>query len=75
MRTRNSILLAALACVIGAALPGHAAGAGTVVRYGIPMADVPRTTGQQDRGAGAYQFTRYRPESRNSSRRSTGFRT
>ncbi len=28
-----------------------------VVRYGISMADVPLTTGQPDRGAGAYQFT------------------
>jgi peptide/nickel transport system substrate-binding protein len=27
------------------------------VRYGISMADVPLTTGQPDRGAGAYQFT------------------
>src|ERR687886_348369 len=27
------------------------------VRYGISMADVPQTTGQPDRGAGAYQFT------------------
>lgn len=29
----------------------------TVVRYGISMADIPLTTGQPDRGAGAYQFT------------------
>ena len=28
-----------------------------VLRYGISMADVPQTTGQPDRGAGAYQFT------------------
>ena len=27
------------------------------VRYGISMADIPLTTGQPDRGAGAYQFT------------------
>ena len=27
------------------------------MRYGISMADVPLTTGQPDRGAGAYQFT------------------
>ncbi len=59
MRTRNSILLAALACVIGAALPGPAARAETVVRYGISMADIPLTTGQPDRGAGAYQFSAY----------------
>src|SRR3954454_8809329 len=35
------------------------AGAESVVRYGISMADVPLTTGQPDRGAGAYQFTGY----------------
>ena len=29
----------------------------TVIRYGISMADIPLTTGQPDRGAGAYQFT------------------
>jgi peptide/nickel transport system substrate-binding protein len=28
-----------------------------VARYGISMADIPLTTGQPDRGAGAYQFT------------------
>ena len=28
-----------------------------VVRYGMALADVPLTTGQPDRGAGAYQFT------------------
>ena len=28
-----------------------------VIRYGISMADIPQTTGQPDRGAGAYQFT------------------
>ncbi|GAA0598003.1 ABC transporter substrate-binding protein [Craurococcus roseus] len=28
-----------------------------MVRYGISMADIPQTTGQPDRGAGAYQFT------------------
>ena len=31
----------------------------TVVRFGISMADVPLTTGQPDRGAGAYKFTGY----------------
>ena len=34
-----------------------AAHAETVARYGISMADIPLTTGQPDRGAGAYQFT------------------
>jgi peptide/nickel transport system substrate-binding protein len=28
-----------------------------VIRYGISMADIPQTTGQPDRAAGAYQFT------------------
>lgn len=35
----------------------QAALAETVARYGISMADIPLTTGQPDRGAGAYQFT------------------
>ncbi|MGS0756787.1 ABC transporter substrate-binding protein [Roseateles sp. GG27B] len=34
-----------------------AAQAESVIRYGISMADIPMTTGQPDRGAGAYQFT------------------
>jgi peptide/nickel transport system substrate-binding protein len=36
--------------------PAHAQGE-RVLRYGISMADIPQTTGQPDRGAGAYQFT------------------
>jgi len=59
MRVRNSILLAALAIAIGTGLPALPAQAETVVRYGISMADIPLTTGQPDRGAGAYQFTAY----------------
>src|SRR5258707_14156110 len=59
MRTRNSILLAALAVARGAGRPPLPAGAEQVVRYGISMADIPLTTGQPDRGAGAYQFTAY----------------
>src|SRR6202040_2090096 len=59
MRARNSILLAALAIAIGTGLPTLPAQAETVVRYGISMADIPLTTGQPDRGAGAYQFTAY----------------
>lgn len=35
----------------------HGVHAETVARYGISMADIPLTTGQPDRGAGAYQFT------------------
>ena len=51
MRVLTSLLLAA---VVGFAAP---AGAESVVRYGISMSDIPLTTGQPDRGAGAYQFT------------------
>jgi len=49
------MLLGALALVLSAV----SAQAETVVRYGISMADIPLTTGQPDRGAGAYQFTGY----------------
>jgi peptide/nickel transport system substrate-binding protein len=56
MRFPKSIVLAALAMAIGIAVPAKAE---TVVRYGISMADIPLTTGQPDRGAGAYQFTGY----------------
>src|SRR3981189_1776962 len=59
MRTRNSILLAAMAVAIGAGASPLPAQAETVVRYGISMADIPLTTGQPDRGAGAYQFSAY----------------
>src|SRR5271155_2975361 len=59
MRARNSILVAALALVISVSLAAVSARAETVVRYGISMADIPLTTGQPDRGAGAYQFTAY----------------
>src|SRR5664279_436249 len=59
MRARNSILLAALALAIGAGLPTPSAQAESVVRYALSMADIPLTTGQPDRGAGAYQFTAY----------------
>lgn len=38
---------------------GGQASAESVARYGISMADIPLTTGQPDRGAGAYQFTGY----------------
>ena len=54
MRAWKSILVAALASAVGAAVPAKAE---QVVRYGISMADIPLTTGQPDRGAGAYQFT------------------
>jgi peptide/nickel transport system substrate-binding protein len=55
MRIRISMLLAGLAVALSA-ISAHAE---SVVRYGISMADVPLTTGQPDRGAGAYQFTGY----------------
>src|ERR1700761_4299803 len=55
MRMRISMLLA----VAAVALTPLASRAETVVRYGISMADIPQTTGQPDRGAGAYQFTGY----------------
>ena len=61
MRTQNSMLLAAAAMALGLSLglPTISAQAETVVRYGISMADIPLTTGQPDRGAGAYQFSAY----------------
>src|SRR5664279_4818448 len=58
MRARNSILVA-IAIALGAGLSALPAQAETVVRYGISMADIPLTTGQPDRGSGAYQFTAY----------------
>ena len=56
--SRRSILAGASALALPAGLaarPAHAQE--TVVRFGISMADVPLTTGQPDRGAGAYKFT------------------
>src|SRR5258708_30922879 len=55
MRIRSSTLLATLPLGLAAV----SAQAETVVRYGMSMADVPLSTGQPDRGAGAYQFTGY----------------
>ena len=57
MCKRNSMLLAAAALAVS--LSAVTAQAETVVRYGISMADIPLTTGQPDRGAGAYQFSAY----------------
>src|SRR5437762_13153029 len=59
MRAKSSMFAAALALAAGASLFALPAKAETVVRYGISMADIPLTTGQPDRGAGAYQFTAY----------------
>ena len=46
----------AAAATVGVIRPA-AAQAEHVLTYGISMADIPLTTGQPDRGAGAYQFT------------------
>jgi peptide/nickel transport system substrate-binding protein len=51
MRVLLSAVLLAFATMVASA---HAE---SVVRYGISMSDIPLTTGQPDRGAGAYQFT------------------
>ncbi|GGJ19378.1 ABC transporter substrate-binding protein [Neoroseomonas lacus] len=56
--TRRALMGAAATGVAG--IPDLArAQAERVIRYGISMADIPQTTGQPDRGAGAYQFTGY----------------
>ncbi len=58
--SRRSILAGASALALPAAVTATPARAQeTVVRFGISMADVPLTTGQPDRGAGAYKFTGY----------------
>lgn len=45
------------ACWLALMLLGLPVHAESVLRYGISLADIPLTTGQPDRGAGAYQFT------------------
>ncbi|MFL9825558.1 ABC transporter substrate-binding protein [Rhodoplanes sp. SY1] len=52
-------LLVAGSVVAGSFTVGAPAQAESVVRYGISLADIPLTSGQPDRGAGAYQFTGY----------------
>jgi peptide/nickel transport system substrate-binding protein len=52
----RGLIIAASFALAAAAMPAHAE---SVVRYGISLADIPLTTGQPDRGAGAYQFTGY----------------
>ena len=49
--------LVAFPIAISALAASIAAHSETVARYGISMADIPLTSGQPDRGAGAYQFT------------------
>jgi peptide/nickel transport system substrate-binding protein len=53
-KNRLSALLLTLPLSLPLAFSAHAE---TVARYGISMADIPLTSGQPDRGAGAYQFT------------------
>jgi peptide/nickel transport system substrate-binding protein len=58
--TRRALVGAAATGMAGLPAPwaaGPAAQQERVLRYGISMADIPQTTGQPDRGAGAYQFT------------------
>lgn len=43
----------------GAQSGAQSTGSERSLRYGISLADIPQTTGQPDRGAGAYQFTGY----------------
>src|SRR3981189_3211225 len=59
MHTLKTMRLAAAALAVGIGLPAQSAHAESVVRYGISMADIPLTTGQPDRGAGAHQFPAY----------------
>lgn len=47
-----------LSAALALALPAMAQ-AESVVRYGISLSDIPLTSGQPDRGAGAYKFTGY----------------
>jgi peptide/nickel transport system substrate-binding protein len=55
--SRRSILAGAGALALPAGFGTPARAEEKLVRYGISMADIPLTTGQPDRGAGAYQFT------------------
>ena len=57
--SRRSILAGASALALPSGLALPAAAQEKLVRYGISMADIPLTSGQPDRGAGAYQFTGY----------------
>jgi peptide/nickel transport system substrate-binding protein len=56
---RRTILAGASALALPTTLSAPAMAQEKVVRFGISMADVPLTTGQPDRGAGAYKFTGY----------------
>jgi peptide/nickel transport system substrate-binding protein len=52
--SRRSVIAGTTAAL---AVPQVAFAQEKVVRYGISMTDIPLTTGQPDRGAGAYQYT------------------
>jgi peptide/nickel transport system substrate-binding protein len=52
--SRRSVIAGTTAAL---AVPQAAFAQEKVVRYGFSMADIPLTTGQPDRGAGAYQYT------------------
>lgn len=55
---RRDLIAGSAALAAFAALPKSAHAQGEhVLRYGMALADVPLTTGQPNRGAGAYQFT------------------
>ncbi len=55
IRLTKMLPVATIAAIL-CSLPAFAQ---SVLRYGISTADIPLTTGQPDRGAGAYQFTGY----------------
>jgi peptide/nickel transport system substrate-binding protein len=57
--SRRSVLAGASALALPSGLAVPAVAQEKVIRYGISMADIPLTSGQPDRGAGAYQFTGY----------------
>ncbi len=54
---RRGVLAAGAALAGFGGTTGHAQTPESLLSYGMAMADVPLTTGQPDRGAGAYQFT------------------
>src|SRR5258708_36756870 len=55
--SRRSLMAGASALALPAGFAPQAMAQEKIVRYGISMADIPLTSGQPDRGAGAYQFT------------------
>ena len=55
--SRRTLLAGASALALPAGFAPAVQAQEKVVRYGISMSDIPLTTGQPDRGAGAYQFT------------------